>query len=129
MPDDPVYSSGFDDLIGHRVVSASGDEVRSTITITPELLQPGLIVHGGVYATVVETTASIGATLWLDGDGVAVGITNSTDFLRRTEAGVLSVVATPLQRGKTLQLWQVSVTDDEGRLVAHGRVKLANIRP
>jgi acyl-coenzyme A thioesterase PaaI-like protein len=37
------------------------------------------------------------------------------------------VEATPLQRGRTQQLWQVFITDEQQRLVAKGEVRLANI--
>ncbi len=121
-----TYSSGFDDLVGLRLVEASGDKVVGEIDVGPQLHQPDGIVHGGVHATVVETTASVGATLWLRGDGVAVGLSNHTDFLRSVSEGTLRVEAVPLQRGRTMQLWTVTVTDEQGRPVAAGRVRLMN---
>lgn len=127
-PDAEQFPSPFDDLIGTRIVEASGARVVATVSITPHLHQPTGIAHGGVYATVIETTASIGATAWLAGDGIAVGVSNHTDFLRAVRAGELTFEATPLQQGRTLQLWQVDVTDEEGRRVAHGKVRLANLR-
>lgn len=121
------YASPFDDLLGSEVVQASGERVVATLTVTDRLHQPTGILHGGVYATLVETTASVGASLWLDGEGWAVGLTNTTDFLRSVREGTLRAEATPLQQGRTLQLWQVDITDDEGRRVAHGQVKLMNM--
>ena len=126
MTDSAQYSSGFDNLIGTRILEASGDRVVAEITIGPDLLQPFGIVHGGVYATLVETTASVGASMWLGEGGAAMGIANSTDFLRPVGSGTLRIEATPLQRGKTMQLWQVSITDEEQRPVAVGRVRLFN---
>jgi 1,4-dihydroxy-2-naphthoyl-CoA hydrolase len=119
---------GFDGLLGTEWVEVSGERVVAQLTVRPELHQPTGIVHGGVYATVVETTASVGASVYLDGAGFAVGITNSTDFLRSVREGVLTFTATPVQRGRTLQLWEVAVTDEQDRLVAHGKVKLMNMR-
>lgn len=132
MPLDPERladaTSPFDRLVGSRIVEASGERCTIELTVRPEHHQPTGVVHGGVYATIVETAASIGATLWLQGDGGAMGISNSTDFLRAVREGELTFVATPLQQGRTLQLWQVDVTDEAGRRVAHGKVKLANVR-
>jgi 1,4-dihydroxy-2-naphthoyl-CoA hydrolase len=118
--------SPFDKLLGLRIQEASGDRVVAVLPVTPDLHQPTGLVHGGVYATVVETTASVGATLWLAGRGQAFGISNHTDFLRPVREGDLRVEATPLSRGRTTQLWQVSVTDERGRGVAHGKVRLFN---
>lgn len=142
-----AYASPFDAMVGVRLEQASHDRVRARLPVRDDLLQPGGIVHGGVYATFVETVASIGANLWLGergsrdeaegpaqaaasgSAGFAVGVSNQTDFIRATAGGELVAVATPLQRGRTLQLWQVEVTDADGRVVAHGKVRLANRLP
>ena len=128
MADEPdqVLQSPFDKLLGHRVLEASGDRVVAVLPVTPDLHQPTGLVHGGVYATVVETTASVGATLWLAGRGQAYGISNHTDFLRPVRDGELRVEATPVSRGRTTQLWQVAVSDERGRMVASGKVRLFN---
>ncbi|HVM20932.1 MAG TPA: PaaI family thioesterase [Egibacteraceae bacterium] len=126
MADRDAFSSPFDEVVGTQVLEASGDRVVAQVDVGPHLHQPTGIVHGGVYATLVETTASVGASLWLDGDAFAVGLSNQTDFLRAVTGGRLRVEATPVQRGRTLQLWQVSITDEQQRLVASGRVRLMN---
>jgi 1,4-dihydroxy-2-naphthoyl-CoA hydrolase len=124
--------SPFDDLVGVRMESASSDEAVASLTVTPSLHQPGGIVHGGVYAAMAEGVASTGATLWI-ADSVehayAVGVSNHTDFLRPVREGVLRCVATPLQRGRRLQLWQALITDERERLIAHTKVKLMNLTP
>jgi 1,4-dihydroxy-2-naphthoyl-CoA hydrolase len=85
-------------------------------------------VHGGVYTTAIESAASIGAsTAVRDRGQVAVGLTNTTHFLRAMAAGPVSVVAVALNQGRTQQLWQVNLTDEAGRLVAHGEVRLQNV--
>lgn len=122
------YSSGFDSLVGTRIIEASGSRVVALVDVAPHLHQPTGIVHGGVHATLVETTASVGASLWLGDDGMAMGISNSTDFLRSVSEGTLRVEATPIQQGRTMQLWQVLITDEQDRPVASGRLRLMNRR-
>lgn len=56
-----------------------------------------------------------------------VGVNNSTDFLRAVREGTLTGEATPLHQGRLQQLWQVVVTDETGRLVARGQVRLQNL--
>lgn len=121
------FRSPFDELIGVTLEEASPDRAVTRLTVGDHLHQPGGVVHGGVYATMVEGTAGVGASVWLADRGFPVGVSNHTDFLRSVRSGTLRAVAVPLQRGRRLQLWQVSVTDDEQRLVAHGTVKLANL--
>jgi uncharacterized protein (TIGR00369 family) len=86
-------------------------------------------VHGGVYATLVETTGSVGATLWARDHGqVAVGVNNSTDFLRPIQEGRLDIVAVPVMQGRTQQLWHIEMTrPTDGVLVAQGRLRLQNV--
>ena len=118
----------FQELVGMTLVEADGDKVVLTCVIRPELHQPYGILHGGVYCSIVETAASLGAALWLGDRGYVVGVANTTNFIRATREGTLTATATPLQRGRTQQLWQVEILDDQGRLAAHGQVRLANIR-
>lgn len=120
-------SCRFDKVMGLRFEEATGDRVVAVVRVTPDLQQHYGIVHGGVYAAMVESTASVGAALWLGEAGRPVGIANSTDFLRPVHQGELRAEATPRNRGRSTQLWEVAVTDERGRAVAHGRVRLMNL--
>jgi 1,4-dihydroxy-2-naphthoyl-CoA hydrolase len=125
--DDSELQRGFLKLVGLRIEQASGDRVVLTCPVTPDLHQPFGLVHGGVYATLAETAASVGASLWFGDRGKVVGVSNHTDFLRAVRRGELRAEATPLSRGRTTQLWQVEVADEQGRLIAHAKVRLQNL--
>ena len=89
---------------------------------------PWGIFHGGVYTTAVESAASVGASSAVREQGqVAVGLTNTTHFLRPVTTGRVSVEAVPVSQGRTQQLWRVDITDEAGKLVAHGEVRLQNV--
>src|SRR5438445_906130 len=121
----------FATLIGLVIDSATKDAVLGHVDIEARHTQPVGIVHGGVYSSIVETLASIGAflTAWEDGKNAA-GIENHTSFLRSIGAGHrVSAVATPIHRGRTMHLWEVNVRDDRDRLVARGTVRLAILDP
>jgi 1,4-dihydroxy-2-naphthoyl-CoA hydrolase len=118
---------GFDTLLGLTLLHADGDTVVGRLEIKPELHQPFGIVHGGVYCSVVETVASVGASLWFGDRGNVVGVANHTNFLRAVRQGILDVRGTPVHRGRTQQLWTVTVTDERDRLIAQGEVRLANV--
>lgn len=122
-----VISSGFGKHLGLTLEEVTGDVVRGTIALSPDHHQAYGIVHGGVYCAVVEHVASIAAATWFAGRGNVVGVSNSTHFVRAARTGLLQVETTPLQRGRTQQLWQVFITDDQRRLIAKGEVRLANI--
>jgi 1,4-dihydroxy-2-naphthoyl-CoA hydrolase len=106
----------------------SGSRVTGHLELGPGHHTPWGIVHGGVYTTAVESAASVGASTAVREQGqVAVGLTNTTHFLRPVTAGRVSVEAVPLSQGRTQQLWRVDITDGAGKLVAHGEVRLQNV--
>ncbi|WP_343602621.1 PaaI family thioesterase [Mycobacterium sp.] len=125
----PGFGAPFDNEIGLVFTALSPDGARAQLEVTPKLLQPMGIVHGGVYCTIVESMASTAAYTWLaaNGGGSVVGVNNNTDFLRAISTGTVYGAAEPLHRGRRQQLWLVAVTDADGRLVARGQVRLQNL--
>ncbi len=117
----------FADVVGLRYTEITPDRVRGEWVVEPHLHQPMGIVNGGVYCTVIETLASIAGAVWLGTGGTVVGVNNNTDFLRAVREGTLSAEATPVHRGRTQQLWQVVIVDEQRRPVAHGQVRLQNL--
>jgi uncharacterized protein (TIGR00369 family) len=98
------------------------------IDLGPQHHTPWGIVHGGVYCTAIEGSASVGASAAVQHRGMfAVGLTNTTHFLRPLTSGTVTVDALALNQGRTQQLWRVDITDDTGRLIAHGEVRLQNV--
>jgi 1,4-dihydroxy-2-naphthoyl-CoA hydrolase len=130
LPDvDLSASSRFTAASGFTPVEMTGTRVTGVLELGPDQHTPWGVVHGGVYCTVVESAASIGASAAVADRGqFAVGVNNNTDFLRPMTAGRLDVVAEAVQQGRTLQLWQVTLTRaDDGKLVARGQVRLQNV--
>jgi len=123
---DVNLDTGLLALLGLRVVSVDADSCVLRWTAGADHHQPHGIVHGGVHCAAVETAASVAAGFWYGDRGVVVGTSNHTEFLRPVREGTLTATATPVQRGRSQQLWDVAVTDDQDRLVATGRVRLAN---
>ena len=118
---------GFNETMGTEFVEVSADRVVLRCEVKPHLLQPYGIVHGGVYCGLVETAASVAAATWFGDRGNVVGVATHTNFIRAPREGTLTVTATPVQRGRTQQLWQVEIEDGAQRLVARGEVRLANL--
>ncbi len=121
---------GWNSSMGVQFVRATADEVVAQVEIGPVHLQAYGIVHGGLYSGLIETVASVGAALYALKHGQpVVGLENHTSFLRATRAGLLRATALPLVRGRRSQVWEASITDAEGRMVASGRVRLLSLEP
>jgi 1,4-dihydroxy-2-naphthoyl-CoA hydrolase len=130
LPDvDLTASSRFVAASGFATAEVSGARVTGFVDLGPDQHTPWGVVHGGLYCTVIESAASIGASAAvLERGQFAVGVNNNTDFLRPMTTGRIDVVAEPVQQGRTLQLWQVRLTRaDDGKLVARGQVRLQNV--
>ena len=121
---------GHNRELGLRFVSVSDDHVAADIPITEQHHQPYGLVHGGVYAALVETLCSVGAALYAQQRGQSVvGLENCTSFLRAAREGTLHGRAVPLIRGRRSQVWETTITDDQGKLLATGKVRLLCLDP
>jgi len=121
---------GFNSLLGLENL-AQDDEgvVSATVAVRPELLQPFGLVHGGVFASIAETLASFGTFVGVAEQGMhAMGLSNSTSFLRPILSGTIHAAARPFHRGRTTWLWDVEIRDDDDRLCATTRMTIA-VRP
>lgn len=107
----------------------SGTRVTGSLDLGAQHHTPWGVVHGGVYTTAIESAASIGASIAVRDRGqFAVGLSNATDFIRPVREGRVDVIAEPLTQGRTQQLWQVDIIrSDDGKRVAHGKVRLQNV--
>ncbi|MGH2838724.1 MAG: PaaI family thioesterase [Thermoleophilaceae bacterium] len=106
------------------------ERVVATMSVDDQpVLQPMGIVHGGVYATMAEGMVSEATFRVVYPDGnIAVGMSNSTSFLRPISKGTIHAEAHRRHRGRTTWIWDVDFTDDDGRLCATTRVTIA-VRP
>ena len=94
--------------MGLRLLSATRDEVTATLEIRPAHLQPHGIVHGGVYAGIIESLASIGAALDAMAHGkTVVGLENHTSFVRAVREGTLRATARPLTAADKVHIAEI----------------------
>jgi 1,4-dihydroxy-2-naphthoyl-CoA hydrolase len=120
---------GFDRLYGLQLLEVSAEEVHAQVQVRDELKQPAGLVHGGVYASIAESMASLATGMSVLPEGsVAMGLSNSTSFLRPITAGAVHAHATRLHRGRTTWVWDVHFSDDTGNLCAVTRMTIA-VRP
>jgi 1,4-dihydroxy-2-naphthoyl-CoA hydrolase len=123
------YMVGFDRLYGLELVDIADGEVRARVSLREELKQPMGLLHGGVFASIAESMASLATALGvLERGEAAMGLSNSTSFLRPVTEGSVHAHATCLHRGRTTWVWDVRFSDDAGHLCAVTRMTIA-VRP
>jgi 1,4-dihydroxy-2-naphthoyl-CoA hydrolase len=120
---------GFDRLYGLELLEISEEQVRARVAVRDQLKQPAGLVHGGLYASMAEAMASLATGMAVVAQGsTAMGLSNSTSFLRPITTGTVHGHATRLHRGRTTWVWDVQFSDDQGRLCALTRMTIA-VRP
>ena len=125
-PDLP-FATGHDihELLGVEMLEVTAERVVLRLPVDWRVHQPYGILHGGVSALLAESAASIGGALAAGPDRNVVGIELNASHLTSVRAGHLTAVATPVRKGRTIQVWAISLTDDDGRAVCEARCTLA----
>jgi uncharacterized protein (TIGR00369 family) len=120
---------GFDKHYGLQLLDVDEEQVRARVAVREEIKQPAGLVHGGVYASIAESMASLATALAVLPHGLtAMGLSNSTSFLRPITEGSVHAHARRLHRGRTTWVWDVCFSDDAGRTCAVTRMTIA-VRP
>lgn len=112
-------------VLGIETVEAGPDRVVLRVPVDERVHQPYGILHGGVSALMAETAASFGGALAAAPGHHVVGIELNCSHLRPMRDGILTAVATPIRVGRTVQVWNVDLTDDAGRAICVARCTLA----
>lgn len=130
MSDTPATPEGtLEAALGFELLDISPELARGRAAVAPNLLQPFGLVHGGVYAAMAESLASVATYVGVKDDGnIALGLSNNTSFMRPITKGHVNGEARPRHSGRTTWVWDVDITDDDGRLCATSRVTIA-VRP
>lgn len=121
----PEASGGLCGLLGIETDEATAGRVVATMPITPRHHQPFGYLHGGATVALAETVASIGANLASPDDHVAFGMEINANHLRPVREGRLHAEALPVHVGRTSQVWEVKVRDEQDRLICVSRCTLA----
>lgn len=125
----PDKTSRFSASIGLEFDEITATEVRAHATLDENHHTPWGVVHGGVYASMIESAGSVGASYAVAERGqFAVGVHNATDFLRPSTGARVQVVATALFQGRAQQLWEVIITDEAtGKQLSRGQLRTQNV--
>jgi 1,4-dihydroxy-2-naphthoyl-CoA hydrolase len=126
----PLQVVGFDALYRLEILSLGEEEATARVVVRDEVKQPAGLVHGGVFASIAESLTSIATWKAVSQDGMmAQGLSNQTSFLRPIVQGAIHATARRRHRGRTTWVWEVDITDDEGRLCALVRMTVAVRQP
>jgi uncharacterized protein (TIGR00369 family) len=121
-------ATGVHAALGITVREVSPERVVVTVVVGPSVHQPFGILHGGVSALLAESAASIGGSVSAGPHNMVVGTELNCSHLRSMTEGTLTATATPIRIGRTIQVWNIDLADDDGRMICVARCSLA-VRP
>ena len=117
--------SAFDELYGLEVIAAGPEDARGRVAVHDGVRQPAGLVHGGIYASIAESLATMATAAAIGGDAVVRGQNSQTSFLRPITQGSVHATGRPRHRGRSTWVWEFDMTDDAGRLCALVRMTVA----
>ena len=111
------------DKLGGELLEATAERVVGRIPVEGNT-QPLGFLHGGATAALAETVASVGA--WMASGGQPTfGLEIKVNHMRSVRSGWITATAVPLHVGRTTQVWEIRVHDDDSRLVAFSTCTLS----
>jgi uncharacterized protein (TIGR00369 family) len=122
---------GWDTALDLHIEEMTPQRVVGYVDIDERHQQAYGIVHGGVWASIVESVGSHGAAMAAQestGSMAVVGVANATDFLRPHRAGRVKATGTPILAGRTQQVWLIEIEREEDqKVVARGQLRVQNL--
>lgn len=115
--------------LGIEFLEVGDDFIRARAPVDSRTRQPLGILHGGVSVLLAETLGSCGATCALAPGHRAVGLDINANHLRSISEGWVIGIARPVHIGRTTHVWQIEMTNGEGKLTCVSRITMAILAP
>ena len=110
--------------------TAIGDDyVVCKMPVTSEVHQPAGILHGGATAALVETAGSFASRYFIKDREMSIrGIEISTNHVKSVSKGFVYAKASKIHLGRTMQIWEIRVTDEDENLISLGKLTTLAIK-
>ncbi|MCE7053615.1 hotdog fold thioesterase [Algoriphagus sp. AGSA1] len=126
---DQLNQNGKNTMTDHLgiVFTAVGDDYLSAqMPVDERTKQPMGLLHGGANVVLAETLGSVAASLTIDlHKQVCVGLEINANHLRSVKSGTVTGTTTPIHIGKSTQVWEIKITNEQGQLCCISRITMA----
>ena len=110
------------DSLGIEIMTLEGDSLSARMPVDQRTVQPEGLLHGGASVALAETLDSIGGWLQVEQQGkTVVGQEINANHIRPVRSGWVTGTAVPLHLGKTSQVWQIEICNEQQKLVCISR--------
>jgi uncharacterized protein (TIGR00369 family) len=115
--------------LGIEFVEIGDNFIRGRMPVDHRTKQPYGAVHGGASVVLAETLGSCGADYCTPVGHRIVGLDINANHIRGVGSGWVNGIARPVHIGRSTQVWQIDMTDDEGRTSCVSRLTLSVLAP
>lgn len=115
--------------LGIEFLEVGDDFIRARVPVDTRTRQPYGLLHGGVSVVLAETLGSCGAAYACPPGHRAVGLDINANHLRGATSGWVTGTTRPVHIGRTTQVWQIDMQDDQGRPTCVSRITMAILAP
>ena len=115
--------------LGIEFTEVGDDYLVARVPVNRQTCQPYGLLHGGVSVVLAETLGSCGAAFSVPLGTRVVGLEVNANHLRGVQDGWVTATARPVHLGRTTQVWQIELRDDQGRLSCTSRLTMAVLAP
>lgn len=113
------------EALGIELTAIGPDFLEGRMPVDQRTIQPMGLLHGGASALLAETLGSVAAMCAAPEGHACVGLEINANHLRGVRTGWVTGRATPIHVGRTTQVWDIRITDEQGKLVCVSRLTLA----
>lgn len=111
--------------LGIEFLEVGDDFLRARVPVNAHTRQPYGLLHGGVSVVLAETLGSCGAAFSVPEGRTVVGLDINANHLRSVRSGWVNGITRPIHRGRSTHVWQIDLSDEQGRPVCVSRLTLA----
>ncbi len=115
--------------LGIEITEIGDDYLVGRVPVDKRTVQPFGLLHGGVSVVLAETLGSIGAYYASPEGHAAVGLDINATHLRAVRSGWVTATAKPVHLGRTNQVWQIDMVNEEGLPTCTSRITMAILAP
>ncbi|MCF5723983.1 hotdog fold thioesterase [Pseudomonas syringae] len=121
-----IQKNTIGELLDIRFESFDDESLTASMVVDPRTHQPFGLLHGGASVVLAESIGSMAAYLCIDPSKFyCVGLEVNANHLRGVRSGRVTAVARAIHIGRTTQVWDIRLTNDEGKASCVSRLTMA----
>ncbi|WP_062266857.1 hotdog fold thioesterase [Endozoicomonas arenosclerae] len=113
--------------VGIKIVEIGDDFIRGTMPVDERTRQPAGLLHGGASVVLAETLGSMGANLCCEKGQYCVGLEINANHLKSVTAGLVTGTARAVHVGRSTQVWEIRIENEDGQLACISRLTMAAV--